>query len=463
MSRKSFLVLVVLLVAVSCGSTPSAAVRSPSPSSSRSPASVPTQAPAPTLHDWVEYHGDAGRSGQGPSSPTLSNPRQAWSVAVDAAVYASPLIFHGRVIVATENNTVYSINLSSGSVFWSARLGAPVDSYSLPCGNIQPITGITGTPAIDPDTGRIYVVAFLAGRRHILFTLDAIDGSVVAQQGVDPAGSNPAVQQERGALSISSGYVYVPFGGLYGDCGTYHGYVVGVPLAGGNNVVYRTPSARESGIWNPMGVTVGPSGTVYTTTGNGSESSSFDYSNTVVQLSPDLKLQGFFAPPNWASLDATDTDLGSVGVAVLPGLGRVMAIGKEGVAYLLDASKLGGIGGQIGSTRVCGGAWGGTAWSGSTVFLPCADALVALNVSVGGYALAWRATSVHTGSPIVAAGAVWAIDTTSSTLFALDPASGAELYRLRLGGSQHFNTLAATDGFVVAPAGNKVVAVATGP
>ena len=380
---------------------------------------------------------------------------------MDATVYASPLIFHGRVIVATENNTVYSLNLADGSVFWRAHLGTPVNGYSLPCGNIEPITGITGTPAIDPQSGRIYVVAFLAGMHHVLFTLDAIDGSVLSQQTVDPAGSNPSVQQERGALAIGSGYVYVPFGGLYGDCGQYHGYVVGVPLAGGGNVVYRTPSARESGIWSPMGATISASGTVYVTTGNASETSSFAYSNTVLQLSPDLKVQAYFAPSNWRSLDAGDVDLGSVGVTLLPDMGRLVSIGKEGVAYLIDASHLGGIGGQIASTRVCTGAWGGTAWTGSTVFLPCADALVALNVASSSYSLAWRNGQARLASPIVAAGAVWAIDVNTSTLFALNPASGAVLYQLRLGGGQHFNTPAATQGFVVVPAGNKVVAVAT--
>jgi outer membrane protein assembly factor BamB len=382
-------------------------------------------------------------------------------VPVDATVYASPLIYHGRVIVATENNSVYSINLASGTVFWSVHLGAPVDGYSLPCGNIEPITGITGTPAIDPDSGHIYVVAFLAGLHHVLFTLDAIDGSVIGQQAVDPPGSNPAVEQERGALAIGSGYVYVPLGGLFGDCGPYHGYVVGIPLAGGTNVIYRTPSARESGIWNPMGITIGSTGTVYTTTGNGSESSSFAYSNSVLQLSPDLKVQAFFAPSNWARLDANDTDLGSVGVTLLPDIGRLVAIGKEGVAYLLDASHPGGIGGQMGAARVCTGAWGGTAWTGSTVLLPCADALVALTVSAGGYALAWRNSQVRTASPIVADGAVWAIDINTSTLFALNPASGAALFQLRLGGGQHFNTAAATEGFVVVPAGDRVVAVST--
>jgi outer membrane protein assembly factor BamB len=451
----SVLLVLVVLVSPACGSTSTSVARTPSPlapSASGSPGKV---------SDWLEYHGTSARSGQGPSTPALSNPRQAWTVPVDAAVYASPLIFNDRVIVATENNTLYSINLDRGTVFWTVHLGTPVSGYSLPCGNIKPITGITGTPVIDPQSGRIYVVAFLAGRVHKLFTLDAIDGSVLSQQVVDPAGSNPAVEQERGALSLASGYVYIPFGGLYGDCGPYHGYVVGVPIAGGANVVYRTPSARESGIWSPMGATISDSGTVYVTTGNGSETSSFAYSNSVVQLSPDLKVQAFFAPSNWASLDATDTDLGSVGVTLMPDIGRLIAIGKEGVVYLLDASRPGGIGGQIAARHVCNGAWGGTAQLGSTVFLPCSDALVAVSVTPSALSVSWRSGQARLASPIVAGGAVWAIDVTTTTLFALSPSSGAVLYQLRLNGGQHFNTPAATEGYVVVPAGNKIVAVAT--
>ena len=460
MKRLTAPVLLVLLMLLSpaCGSSSSLAARTPS-----APAPSPSESPTALgkISDWLEYHGTAARTGQGPSTPVLSNPRQAWSVPVDATVYASPLIYNGRVIVATENNTLYSINLDKGTVFWQVHLGPPVNGYALPCGNIEPITGITGTPVIDPQSGRIYVVAFLAGLVHTLFTLDAIDGSVLSQQVVDPPGSSHAVQQERGALSLASGFVYIPFGGLYGDCGLYHGYVIGVPLAGGPNVVYRTPSARESGIWSPMGATVTDSGTVYVTTGNGSETSSFAYSNSVVQLSPDLKVQAYFAPTDWASLDATDTDLGSVGVTVLPGIGRLISIGKEGVVSLVDASRPGGIGGQIAAQRVCNGAWGGTAWLGSTVFLPCADALVAVSVTPSSFSVAWRYVQAQLASPIVAGGAVWAIDVNTTTLFALSPSSGAVLYQLRLNGGQHFNTPAATEGYVVVPAGNRIVAVAT--
>ncbi len=415
------------------------------------------------MADWPQYHRDALRTGAGPATPALDSPRRAWTRALDGKVYASPLIVGGRVIAATENDTVYSIDLRTSAVVWKRHLGTPVDASTLPCGDIFPVTGITGTPAADPLTGQLYVVAFVSGYHHVLFVLNLADGSVTRSTSIDPAGSAPLAQQQRGALALTPDYVYVAYGGLYGDCGPYHGYVVAVRRAGGSSIVYRTPSARESGIWAAMGVTVSLTGEVYAVTGNGSFSSSFDYSNTVLELSPELKLKSYFAPSNWRQLDAGDVDLGSVGPTVVPALDAALAIGKDGIVYLMRAGNLGGIGKQVASARVCDGAWGGTAWSGTRVFLPCINGLTAIDVTSGRISLAWRASTVRMASPIVASGAVWAIDVDSATLVALDPSSGAVVYRLGLGSSQHFATPAATQGFVVAPAGTSIVAVAVAP
>jgi PQQ-like domain len=383
-------------------------------------------------------------------------------VAVDGDVYASPLIVAGHVLVATENNSVYSLDLFTGAVVWKAHLGNPVDASTLPCGNIAPVTGITGTPAVDAVAGRIYAVAFLGGHHHVLFTLSLANGALLAQRDIDPPGSDPNVQQERGALALASGYVYVPFGGLLGDCGNYHGYLEAVPVGGGPVLTYQVPSNREAGIWSPAGATVAASGSVYVVTGNGDSRTTFDYSNSVVKLSPDLHVQSYFAPANWSSLNATDTDLGSIGATLLPSLGVVVAIGKQGVAYLLRADQLGTVGGQVASVPACSGAWGGTAWMGSTVFVPCGDGLIALSATSTSIRVKWRAPHPILGSPIVAAGVVWAIEPDTAKLYALDPSSGAVLYSTALGSARHFNTLAATQGFVVAPAGTHVVAVSIG-
>jgi outer membrane protein assembly factor BamB len=305
------------------------------------------------------------------------------------------------------------------------------------------------------------VVAFLRGFHHMLFTLSLADGSVIGEQVVDPVGSTPSVQQERGALAIGSGRVYIPFGGLYGDCGNYHGYLVAIPLAGGAGTFYRTPVATEAGIWSAMGPSIAVTGALYAVTGNGSPTSTFGYSNSVIELTPDLQLRSFFAPSNWRALDAGDTDLGSVGAALVQSMGVVVTVGKQGVAYLLRADQLGGIGGEITSRGVCAGAYGGTAVSGSMVLVPCVDGLVALRLTPTSISVAWRAERPRSGSPILAAGAVWAIEPDTATLYALDPSSGAVLYSVALGAARHFNTPAAAEGFVVAPAGPRVVVYST--
>jgi len=378
---------------------------------------------------------------------------------VDAAVYASPLIVAGHALVATENNTVYSLDLFTGSKVWERHLGDPVDAGSLPCGNISPITGITGTPAADPASRRMYVVAFLKGYHHVLYALSLTDGSVAWKQDIDPAGSKPNVQQLRGALAIHSGMVYVPFGGLFGDCGDYRGYVVGVPLGGGLAHVFTVPAGRGASIWAPQGATVAGDGSVYVVTGN-AFGSGFGYSDSVLQLSPDLRsVRSYFAPSNWAALNAGDVDLGSTGVALMPSIDRAFVIGKEGVGYLLRMGALGGIGGQVASRKVCAGAWGGTAWSGSLIFVPCSDGLFALSVTPDSVAIQWFVGQPQLASPIVAAGAIWAIDTSSGRLYALNPADGKTLYSTTVGAAMHFATPAATEGFIVAPAGQKVVAI----
>jgi outer membrane protein assembly factor BamB len=384
----------------------------------------------------------------------------AWRAAVDGDVYASPLIVNGHVIVATENNTVYSLDLFTGAVVWKTHLGDPVSAASLSCGDIRPVTGITGTPAADESSNRLYAVAFLSGFHHMLFSLSLTDGSLSWQRPVDPVGSVASAQQQRGALAIGSGYVYVPLGGLFGDCGAYHGYVVAISLDGATALAYEVPTPRGAGIWAAPGVSVASDGSVYAVTGNATSSAStFGYSDSVLQLSPDVQtVRSYFAPSNWAQLNAGDVDLGSMGVALLPN-GLAFVIGKEGVAYVLRAGALGGVGGSLASRHVCSGAWGGTSWMGSVVFVPCADGLYALSVSSTSVSVLWRASHPSLGSPIISAGAVWAIEPSSGTLFALDASSGAVRFSTSLGAAEHFSTPAATDGFVVAPAGRNVVAL----
>jgi len=100
----------------------------------------------------------------------------------------------------------------------------------------------------------LFVVAEVTGPRHVLFALDAADGSVRWSRGIDLPLDDPATHQQRAALAIGNGYVYVGMGGLYGDCGQYVGELFGVPTSGvGPTISYRVPVAREGAIWAAAG------------------------------------------------------------------------------------------------------------------------------------------------------------------------------------------------------------------
>ncbi len=76
--------------------------------------------------------------------------------------------------------------------------------------------------------------------------------------------------QERGALLVDSARVFVPFGGLAGDCGQYKGRVVGYSDKGtGNPISYTVPTSREAGIWTSPGLTGDYYGHILAAVGNG--------------------------------------------------------------------------------------------------------------------------------------------------------------------------------------------------
>ncbi|HEX3425605.1 MAG TPA: PQQ-binding-like beta-propeller repeat protein, partial [Acidimicrobiales bacterium] len=165
----------------------------------------------------------------GPTNPSAVH--RLWtSPTLDGAVYAQPLVVGGLVIEATENDTVYALDASTGSVTWSTHLGAPISSGSLPCGDVSPVVGITSTPVVDLTAGRVYALGLVQPGRDVLFALNLATGAMVASTGVDPPNSNYTTDNQRGALALDNGAVLVPFGGRYGDCGSYHGRLTSVPV-----------------------------------------------------------------------------------------------------------------------------------------------------------------------------------------------------------------------------------------
>src|SRR5690242_12632136 len=203
------------------------------------------------------YRGDQARTGVDTSSVGSLPFAAAWtSPSLGGALWGQPLVHDGLVVVATESDQVVALSEATGQVAWQASAGTPVPSSQLHCGDISPTVGITSTPVIDPSTNRVFVVAdTLTGStiQHKLFAFNLADGSAVAGFPVDaePPGDVPADQLQRPGLALAGGQVIIGYGGNDGDCGTYHGWLVSIPEAGGAQHVFEVaPSGSEGAIWS---------------------------------------------------------------------------------------------------------------------------------------------------------------------------------------------------------------------
>jgi outer membrane protein assembly factor BamB len=392
---------------------------------------------APEDGDWPTYHRDPARTGVAAAVPPVGKLARAWTAALDGAVYGQPLVIGDTVVAATEGDTVYALDRATGKVRWQRHLGTPVPLSELPCGNIDPL-GITGTPVYDPGSRRVFVVAETTGFRHVLFGLGMADGRVEVQRDLPAPDGNPRNDQQRAALLLTRGRIYVAFGGLLGDCGQYVGAVVGVPVSGqGDLVSYKVPTSRMGAIWGTGGPTLGAEGTIYVSVGNGQATSGdFDGSDSVTALTPDLQRTAVFAPRTWAADNADDLDLGSMSPALI-GTDRLLAVGKRGTAYLLRRPELGGVGGQITQADACP-AYGGPAVDGTTAYLPCSGGLAAVSVAHDQINVLWRGPKGAQGSPVLGGGAVWAVDWDAGTLYALDRLSGQVRQQIDTGTLPHF-------------------------
>jgi len=372
---------------------------------------------------------------------------------LDGAVYASPIAARGVVVVATENDTVYGLG-SGGRTKWRRHLGSPSPQSQRPCGDIDPL-GITGTPVYSAATGSVYAVTETrtGGVHHTLVALNILNGKVRWRRSVDFGGVETKAMQQRGALTVAGGRVWVTFGGMAGDCGGYKGRLIGVPLRGkGTAVRYTVPTAREAGMWQPSGPTVDPKDHLLVSVGNGAAESGdrYDRSDSVLQLSDRARLQQLFAPTSWASDNAGDVDLGSVGPALV-GSRWIVQGGKSDRVYVLRQGHLGGVGGQV-STATVAPAYGGAAVQGDVVYLPCTDGVRALKVdSTGHLHVLWTSSPAAAGSPVVGGGRVWILDPSGGTLYAASPSTGKATAHVSVGTTTRFATPALYGDRVIVP------------
>ena len=487
-------------------------------------ASAEAEAGGPVVGASVlEYHSHHNRDGY--FQDPLLTAGAAGKVAYDATfqatftdnVWTSPLYVEngvggkGTFYVGSAGNDVYAFDETAGAAAWPMKNFGKAASASYAknqggCGNVQPI-GITGTPAIDLAT-RLMVFNAVTGdgttgnyiKTHTIYGMSIDDGSMKWSVDVSTLKDStglafaPPAQNQRSAVLIVNGVAYVVYGGHGGDCGTYHGWVVGVPLTGTGATAWAT-QVKGAGIWSPGGA-ASDGESIFVTTGNGigGSNTTWQESEGIFRFGPGPTYTGnaadYFAPFNWAALDGADLDLSGSGPLVIdapamspPSL--VLGQGKDGWLYLVKRTDLGGVSAAQGTANVGalhvsngeisnGSAWatvGGTTYvvvrpNGNEGGVGCPNGttgdLVAVKLdptAAHKMSVAWCAASGGIGSPIITSsdgtsdGLVWVFGAEGDNkLHAFHLADGtvagtSGVLPLKTGAAvRHFSTLAEVKG-----------------
>lgn len=337
----------------------------------------------------LQHHGDAVRDGLYVDAAFTAD--AAKNLAVDSSfmatyssdkVYAQPLYLVGaggkpdQVFVFTDGNKAYGFDATSGMQTWTKSFGTPLNAN--PCGSFGDNGGfgITGTPVIDAASRTIYFANASSSGGNTVHQVHAINAdtgeelmgwpvnvSMMAKSGSTTFDSS--VQKQRAGLQLLNGKVYIGFGGHVGDCGGYHGWLVSIDTATQGVTSWAT-RAIGGAVWGASGM-ASDGTSLFFATGNskakssdGPNSSSGDGggtwgdSETIYKFPATLmppatsSTTDFFLPMNWVALDDADQDMGGTAPILMDVAGAtpsklLVSLGKDGNAYLVDRTDLGGM------------------------------------------------------------------------------------------------------------------------
>jgi hypothetical protein len=292
--------------------------------------------------------------------------------------WASPLYLangpggKGAFFAVTNANDVFALDETTGATVWMKNIGTAPGKSGQTCGDISPI-GIISTPVIDAQARTIYLAGAIGNTTtitaHQIHALSVDDGSERAGWPIDvstiPAGSvqfSASPQNQRSALSLVGGILYVAYGGHNGDCGNYRGWVVAVNTATPTlRGAWATGGTRGEAIWAAGGMASDGNGIFAVTGNNLANTSTHADSEEVVRLTGLATVDrstnaNVFYPTSWKSMDGNDADFGaSSPVYISSPSPMVAAVTKDGQLYLLDATNLGGLGAGLASLTVATG------------------------------------------------------------------------------------------------------------
>jgi outer membrane protein assembly factor BamB len=469
--------------------------------------------------DWTQFGYDAAHTGNNTAETTIGigNVTQLttlYNVDLPAGVDSAPIYVSN---VATTNGsknvlfafgssslgdfsstmgTIMAVDASDGSVIWSQNTTGSSQHAS-------------ASPAV--DAARQFVYSFgVDGYVHKY----AIGTGVEVMTG-GPTGWPQAITLKPDVEKVASGLTIASTGGIEylvavtngydGDGGDYQGHIVSINLSNGVHTIFNAmcstvtmllaeggcPSGRESGIWGRGGAAYdAETGQIYVTTGNGQfrlDSTHHNWGDSVLALGLDGSGSGggmprdSYTPTNFQDLDNSDTDLGSISLAIVraPAGSSVANIGVQGgkdaqlrIINLDDMSGQGGpgqVGGELqlidapagaGGMREQPAAWvdtngDGASWVFVTSFNGVAGVKMELNGTLPSMTPVWQVGGAAT-SAILANGILYSFAGCSGNtcVVARDPTTGDVLWNSDTVSQPHWQSPILINGVIYAIDGN---------
>ena len=445
-----------------------------------------------TKYNWLQFGGDSRHSGSNTLETKLtpqnvSGMVQLFKLTLPETIEGAPVVLtnvstgsgvHDIAYMTTRTGVLLAIDAYTGATLWSRQ---PTNAQ---------IT--MSSPAIDPSLAYVYSTG-LDGHLH-KYTVG--DGTEITTGGWPQLFTlKPTVEKGGTAITIAitNGvpYLYMGVGGYDGDGGDYQGHITTVNLTTGTQKVFNDMcsdqtvhfsfttdcSSAKSGIWAKAGLTFDPAtARLYAVTGNGTfNPTSHLWGDSIIALNPDGSGANgnpvdSYTPSNYASLQSSDKDLGSTNMLILPNNGSkyphlAAQSGKDQLVRLINLDNMSGQGGpgrvagEISSAALPTGGenqnpsstWINAADNSTWLFFVSpANGINAFRLSVDGggnpsLIAMWHLGGGGGGSAIANGVLYYA---SNNVFHALNPLTGAELWRNTGIGTIHWQTPTIANGVV---------------
>ena len=304
----------------------------------------------------------------------------AFAPTFSGSVLGSPLYMEdgpagkGAFFIATTLNDVYALDETTGAVVWKQSIGPAPLATGVACGNVAPV-GIISTPVIDAASRTIFVAGGVGDAatimHHEVHALSVDTGAerlgwpvdVSALTAPGPIAFNAPAQNQRSALSLVNGILYVPYGGHAGDCDQYRGWVVAIKIADPTQTAAWATGGMGEGIgqragWRPRATASWRSPATtwraapFTSTARRS-STSGAWRRSTARPASSSRAPG----TTWTSRTRT-SGRAAASSSSLPGATPsilMAAVSKNGLFFLLDPANLGGMDGYLAQLTVAHG------------------------------------------------------------------------------------------------------------